>query len=218
MGEKLGLRLESPVRAEPAVYPWPLPVYDIPPRCCSGNQRDHPEEKRRRVTSRERVAGPLPAEEPGRVRPGTDVEEEERDDKVKPGHLQEEDGRQTTQRMNPITGLPDTSDEGFEIMQEEECSTFTTLILITNPWTEVGARGPGRRAGAPRRLWTSCPRPATPRPRSGTPTSRAVRISVPCRTWCSARPLHLPAGGPAGLNADCLCEVDRAPPLSTLCS
>ncbi|XP_073658000.1 uncharacterized protein [Tursiops truncatus] len=35
-----------------------------------------------------RVAGPLPAEEPGRVRPGTHVEEEERDDKVKPGHLQ----------------------------------------------------------------------------------------------------------------------------------
>ncbi|XP_068390560.1 DNA (cytosine-5)-methyltransferase 1-like [Eschrichtius robustus] len=58
------------------------------PRCCSRNQRDHPEEKRRRVTSRERVAGPLPAEEPGRVRPGTDVEEEEGDDKVKPGHLQ----------------------------------------------------------------------------------------------------------------------------------
>ena len=23
------LRLESPVGAEPAVYPWPLPVYDI---------------------------------------------------------------------------------------------------------------------------------------------------------------------------------------------
>ncbi|XP_061043384.1 uncharacterized protein LOC133089137 isoform X3 [Eubalaena glacialis] len=55
------------VGAEAAVYPWPLPVY---------------EEKRRRVTSRERVAGPLPAEEPGRVRPGTHVEEEERDDKA----------------------------------------------------------------------------------------------------------------------------------------
>ncbi|TKC33656.1 hypothetical protein EI555_007983, partial [Monodon monoceros] len=34
------------------------------------------------------VVGPLPAEEPGRVRPGTQVEEEERDDKVKPGHPQ----------------------------------------------------------------------------------------------------------------------------------
>ncbi|TKC33853.1 hypothetical protein EI555_019780, partial [Monodon monoceros] len=34
------------------------------------------------------VAGPLPAEEPGRVTPGTHVEEEERDDKVKPGHPQ----------------------------------------------------------------------------------------------------------------------------------
>ena len=30
MGEKLELRLESPVGAEPAVYPWPLPVYDKP--------------------------------------------------------------------------------------------------------------------------------------------------------------------------------------------
>ncbi|KAM9109606.1 uncharacterized protein AAG666_022874 isoform 1-T1 [Megaptera novaeangliae] len=27
MGEKFELRLESPVGAEPAVYPWPLPVY-----------------------------------------------------------------------------------------------------------------------------------------------------------------------------------------------
>lgn len=27
MGEKLELRLKSPVGAEPAVYPWPLPVY-----------------------------------------------------------------------------------------------------------------------------------------------------------------------------------------------
>nr|XP_031545452.1 DNA (cytosine-5)-methyltransferase 1 isoform X2 [Vicugna pacos] len=39
------------------------------------------EEKRRRVTSREPVAGPLPAEEPERVRPGTHMEGEERDDK-----------------------------------------------------------------------------------------------------------------------------------------
>uniref|UniRef100_A0A8C0CXK3 Histone-lysine N-methyltransferase, H3 lysine-79 specific n=1 Tax=Balaenoptera musculus TaxID=9771 RepID=A0A8C0CXK3_BALMU len=30
MGEKLELRLESSVGAEPAVYPWPLPVYDKP--------------------------------------------------------------------------------------------------------------------------------------------------------------------------------------------
>ncbi|KAF0042262.1 hypothetical protein F2P81_005794 [Scophthalmus maximus] len=28
MGEKLELKLKSPVGAEPAVYPWPLPVYD----------------------------------------------------------------------------------------------------------------------------------------------------------------------------------------------
>ncbi|CAH2292361.1 histone-lysine N-methyltransferase, H3 lysine-79 specific isoform X1 [Pelobates cultripes] len=28
MGEKLELRLKSPVGAEPAVYPWPLPIYD----------------------------------------------------------------------------------------------------------------------------------------------------------------------------------------------
>ncbi|TKC37186.1 hypothetical protein EI555_006114 [Monodon monoceros] len=30
IGEKLELRLESPVGAKPAVYPWPLPVYDKP--------------------------------------------------------------------------------------------------------------------------------------------------------------------------------------------
>ncbi|XP_073452575.1 histone-lysine N-methyltransferase, H3 lysine-79 specific isoform X2 [Aquarana catesbeiana] len=28
MGEKLELRLKSPVGAEPAIYPWPLPIYD----------------------------------------------------------------------------------------------------------------------------------------------------------------------------------------------
>lgn len=27
MGEKLELKLKSPVGAEPAGYPWPLPVY-----------------------------------------------------------------------------------------------------------------------------------------------------------------------------------------------
>ena len=31
----------------------------------------------------------------------------------------------------------------------------------------VGARGAGRRAGAPRRVWAPCPQPASPRPRSG---------------------------------------------------
>ncbi|KAF4798819.1 hypothetical protein TURU_060562 [Turdus rufiventris] len=30
MGERLELRLKSPVGAEPAVYPWPLPVYKDP--------------------------------------------------------------------------------------------------------------------------------------------------------------------------------------------
>lgn len=36
MGEKLELRLKSPVGAEPAVYPWPLPVYvsAAPPLPC----------------------------------------------------------------------------------------------------------------------------------------------------------------------------------------
>nr|XP_030707633.1 centrosomal protein of 78 kDa-like [Globicephala melas] len=85
MREKLELRLESLLGTEPAVYPWPLPVY---------------EEKRRRVTSRERVAGPLPAEEPGRVRPGTHVEEEERDDKVKSGHPQLEHENAHLRNMN----------------------------------------------------------------------------------------------------------------------
>ncbi|KAM9109607.1 uncharacterized protein AAG666_022874 isoform 2-T2 [Megaptera novaeangliae] len=32
MGEKFELRLESPVGAEPAVYPWPLPVYPPSPQ------------------------------------------------------------------------------------------------------------------------------------------------------------------------------------------
>ena len=37
----------------------------------------------------DRVARPLPAEEPERVKPGTHMEEEEeRDEKVKPGHIQ----------------------------------------------------------------------------------------------------------------------------------
>lgn len=36
MGERLELRLKSPVGAEPAVYPWPLPVYvsTARPRTC----------------------------------------------------------------------------------------------------------------------------------------------------------------------------------------
>ncbi|XP_059957768.1 DNA (cytosine-5)-methyltransferase 1-like, partial [Mesoplodon densirostris] len=60
------------------------------------------EEKRRRVISREQVAGPFPAEEPGRVRPGTHMEEEERDDKVKPGHLQEKNRlRSQTEGLAP---------------------------------------------------------------------------------------------------------------------
>lgn len=51
MGEKLELRLKSPVGAEPAVYPWPLPVYvsaapppgpsdPRPPRCSLGPPRN----------------------------------------------------------------------------------------------------------------------------------------------------------------------------------
>lgn len=40
------------------------------------------------VTLLDRVARPLPAEEPERVGPGTHMEEEEeRDEKVKPGHI-----------------------------------------------------------------------------------------------------------------------------------
>ncbi|KAJ8775559.1 hypothetical protein J1605_001279 [Eschrichtius robustus] len=67
-----------------------------------GEEEKDQEEKRRRVTSREQVAGPLPAEEPGRVRPGTHVEEEERVDKVKPGHLQEEKRlRSQTEGLTP---------------------------------------------------------------------------------------------------------------------
>lgn len=41
------------------------------------------------ATLLDRVARPLPAEEPERVKPGTHMEEEEeRDEKVKPGHIQ----------------------------------------------------------------------------------------------------------------------------------
>ena len=67
-----------------------------------GEEEKDQEEKRRRVTSREQVAGPLPAKEPGRVRPGTHVEEEERVDKVKRGHLQEEKRlRSQTEGLTP---------------------------------------------------------------------------------------------------------------------
>ena len=52
MGEKLELRLKSPVGAEPAVYPWPLPVYvsaarPLPsdPRPSSPTARAGPTEK-----------------------------------------------------------------------------------------------------------------------------------------------------------------------------
>ncbi|KAJ8797748.1 hypothetical protein J1605_017174 [Eschrichtius robustus] len=121
MGEKLELRFKSPVGAEPAVYPWPLPEKQVrwrnkipakrkpeedPEKAKSDDSVDEEEkdqeEKRRRVTPRERVAGPLPAEEPGRVRPGTHVEAEERDDKVKPGHRQEEKRlRSQTEGLTP---------------------------------------------------------------------------------------------------------------------
>ncbi|XP_057414212.1 uncharacterized protein LOC130709381 isoform X3 [Balaenoptera acutorostrata] len=209
------------------------------PRCCSGNQRDHPEEKRRRVTSRERVAGPLPAEKLGRVRPGTHVEEEERDDKVKPGHLQEADGRQITPRQmnpipglpDPITGLPDASDAGFEIRQEEEeCRTFTTLLFTMTPWTAVAARGAGTPAGASRRVWASCLQPASPRPRSAHNHSVKLRRDSAadffwhCEDLCALQDsVPLPAvraslrEGLLDFNADRLRGVDWAPPLRTLC-
>lgn len=35
MGEKLELKLKSPVGAEPAGYPWPLPVYVSVVACVS---------------------------------------------------------------------------------------------------------------------------------------------------------------------------------------
>lgn len=42
MGEKLELRLKSPVGAEPAVYPWPLPVYVSAPAGTGGGGRGAP--------------------------------------------------------------------------------------------------------------------------------------------------------------------------------
>lgn len=45
MGERLELRLKSPVGAEPAVYPWPLPVYVSmarPRTCPAPCQRPRP--------------------------------------------------------------------------------------------------------------------------------------------------------------------------------
>ena len=49
--------------------------------------------------------------------------------------LQKKGRRPTAQRQtDPITGLPDASSDCFEITQEEEeCKTFTTLILIIYP-------------------------------------------------------------------------------------
>ncbi|XP_036697147.1 uncharacterized protein LOC118889507 [Balaenoptera musculus] len=242
-----GRALQEQALLEPACPTWQdmapalwVELSRQTPRCCSQNQRDHLEEKRRRVTSRERVAGPLPAEEPGRVRPGTHVEEEERDDKVKPGHLQEADGRQITPRQmnpitgppDPITGLPDASDAGFEIMQEEEeCRTFTTLLLIMTPWTAVAARGAGTPAGASRRVWASCLQPASPRPRSAHNHSVKLRRNSAANFFwhceedlCTLQDsVPLPAvraslrEGLLDFNADRLRGVDWAPPLSTLC-
>ena len=62
----------------------------------------------------------------------------------------------------------------------------------------VGARGAGRRAGAPRRVWASCPQPASPRPRSGHDDSVKLRCDsaadfLPrCEDLCALQ-LPLPA-------------------------
>lgn len=68
MGEKLELRLESLVGAEPAVYPWPLPVYVsatrplLPdPRLSSPTARAEPTEKRSDSSRQTFFGAPLPA-------------------------------------------------------------------------------------------------------------------------------------------------------------
>ena len=68
MGEKLELRLESPVGAEPAVYPWPLPVYVSAarplfpdPRPSSPTARAEPTEKRSDSSRQTLFGAPLPA-------------------------------------------------------------------------------------------------------------------------------------------------------------
>ena len=131
---------------------------------------------------------------------------------------------------DPITGLPDASDAGFEIRQEEECRTFTTLLLIVTPWTAVAARGAGMPAGISRRVWASCLQPASPRPRSAHNHSVklrhdsaadffwhcedlcALQDSVPLSALCASL-----REGLLDFNADRLRGVDWAPPLSTLC-
>ncbi|KAM9103979.1 uncharacterized protein AAG666_009591 [Megaptera novaeangliae] len=131
----------------------------------------------------------------------------------------------------PITGLPDASDAGFEIMQEdEECKTFTTLLLIITPWTAVAARGAGTPAGAPRLVWASCLQPASPRPRLAHNHSVKLRRDSAadffqrCEDLCALQdPVPLPAvraslrEGLLDFNTYRLRVVDWAPPLSTLC-
>ena len=166
------------------------------------------------------------------------MEEEERDDKVKPGHLQEADGRQITQRQmnpitgppDPITGLPDASDAGFEIMQEEkEYRTITTLILITTPWTAVAAGGAGGQPGPPgvcgHRVCSQHPQ-GRARPIITVKLCRdsAADFLWRCEDLCALQDsVPLPTvhaslrEGLLDFNTDRLRGVDWAPPLSTLC-
>ncbi|KAJ8775529.1 hypothetical protein J1605_016279 [Eschrichtius robustus] len=94
----------------------------------------------------------------------------------------------------------------------------------------VGTRGAGRRAGAPRRVWASCPQPASPRLCSG--HDHSVKLCYDneadffpcCEDLCTLQDLvPLPTlraslwEGLLDFNADHLRGVDWAPLLSTLC-
>nr|XP_059875486.1 uncharacterized protein LOC132430154 [Delphinus delphis] len=180
--EKLELRLESPVGTEPAVYPWPLTVY---------------EEKTRRVTSREQVAGPLPAEEPGRVRPGTHVEEEERDDKVKPGHLQ---GRFVRGASRPVVRGEETRADSAPL----------TCRCLSGTWSEqplcaTGTPRPGESAPHPGPLGSCAAALASPAEKPQRPCAfpRAHRPDVEPKGvggfTPNLRKPHLGAGAQAGV-------------------
>ncbi|TKC33435.1 hypothetical protein EI555_008630, partial [Monodon monoceros] len=68
-------------------------------------------------------------------------------------------------------GAPERGMEGPAYLEPVAlCLLAATRVLRTlrgRSRRAVGARGAGRRAGAPRRLWASCPQPASPRPRPG---------------------------------------------------
>ncbi|TKC33548.1 hypothetical protein EI555_008479, partial [Monodon monoceros] len=132
------------------------------------------------------VAGPLPAEEPGRVRPGTHVEEEERDDKVwsPPGPLR------ARFRSDPPQGVG----VGEAPRWAPSCTLTTRCCSGWSP--RLGGEGVGvgkRRDGGGKETG---PREAHPGP-AGAQRQEAARRA-------GAKPMPPPRPGPSGLQTSLL--------------